>query len=84
MPFVQVIQQWMNQNGVTPISHSNNKEHILDNMTIPKWRLHDEEIYRINSIKEGKSSTCDWQQFLNKELLDTSQKWISKLNRAKL
>jgi diketogulonate reductase-like aldo/keto reductase len=74
-----VILQWMNQIGVMPIPHSKNNERIHENYKIPKWTLEDEEIKQINQIKQDKRATCQWEKFLNKDLMSKSTKWIEKL-----
>lgn len=72
----EVILQWMNQKGVTPIPHSNNRNHTQDNMKTLQWYLTQEEMQLIDRIKEDKVSTCGWEKFLDKDLLEDSKQWI--------
>jgi diketogulonate reductase-like aldo/keto reductase len=78
----EVILQWMNQKGVTPIPHSNTIDHIRNNLALPEWTLTGEEIEKIDSIKNGQASTCGWQKFLNKDLYNKSMQWIDALLQA--
>lgn len=74
-----VILQWMNQKGVTPIAHSNSVAHIQSNLEIPEWKLSRAEMEEIDKIQEGKSSTCNWQKCSDQDLLAQSEKWVSDL-----
>lgn len=74
-----VILQWMFQKGVTSIPHSNNDKRILENALIPAWTLTQDEMNQIDSIKQGKGSTCIWQEKVNKDLLKASNEWIATL-----
>lgn len=72
-----VILQWMTQNGVTPIPQSNTPQHIADNAKVPAWILTEDEMNRIDAIKQGKTATCDLEPWINKALMAKSLEWIN-------
>jgi len=76
----EIILQWINQKGITPIPHSKSLEHIRENLSIPKWHLSEEDMRKINGIKEGEESTCKWEKKLDQELLKKSEAWIGTIS----
>lgn len=75
----EVILQWLNQKGITPIAYSNSKEHIQSNMSIPTWELTREELLEIDALNTH-TQLCNWQQFTNQEFLAHSKAWVATLD----